>query len=270
MEFARGETVLACRDFGGAGPLVLCLHGLAGQAGEWVSVAQALTPSYRVLALDQRGHGRSDRQPGDVSREAFVADVATVIEKLGLGPVVLVGQSMGANTALLVAAEHPDLVSSLVVLEGSPDGPQPGENPPDTAAQIQQWLATWPAAFATENAAREFFASQGLEPDAWTAGLRQTADGLRPAFDRAVMVDCIAQLASRNYWRQWRSIHCPTLIVFGQRGYFNQKHGAQLVAQARSAELVIVPDAGHDLHLEAPARVSSLLLGFLGSTETAD
>jgi pimeloyl-ACP methyl ester carboxylesterase len=104
---------------------VLLLHGLAGHAGEWVDTAAALTDCGQVVALDQRGHGRSETHPGDVSRDAFVADVAFVIDALELAPVVLVGQSMGANTAFLTAAAYPERVAGLVVAEASPDGPAP-------------------------------------------------------------------------------------------------------------------------------------------------
>ena len=80
---------------------------------------------FRVIALDQRGHGRSEREPTDLSRPAFVGDVVAVVEQLSLAPVVLIGQSMGGNTAFLAAAAHPGLVESLVVIEASPDGPDP-------------------------------------------------------------------------------------------------------------------------------------------------
>lgn len=238
---------------------------MTGHSGEWEHTADALLPSHRVLALDQRGHGHSERRPLDVSRGASVADVASVIHQMGVGPVALVGQSMGANTALLVAAEHPELVTALVLAEGSPDVPARGEPSPDTASRIQRWLATWPVSFPTTDAARAFFASQDLEPEAWTAGLEQAPDGLRPGFERAVMVDCIADLASRNYWQQWRSIRCPTLIVLGQRGHFSDEHGARLVREALDAELVTIPDVGRDLHLEALERWTEVLRRFLDS-----
>ncbi len=81
---------------------------------------------------------------------------------------------MGANPALLVAAQHLALVSALVVVEGSPDGPDVGEAAPDSASRIQQWLVSWPARFADRDAARACFADQGLAPDALTAGLEHT------------------------------------------------------------------------------------------------
>lgn len=267
IELDREGTRLACWDFGGSGPPVLLLHGLAGHSGEWNATAESLASAFRVLALDQRGHGDSETTPGDVSREAFVVDVAAVIDQLGLGPVVLVGHSMGANTAMLMAAEHPALVRALVVAEGSPDGPQQYDPQPDVAALIRQWLARWPVPFPDADVARAFFRHQGLEPTAWTAGLRPRADGLWPAFEPTVMVDCIADLASRNYWRQWRAIQCPALIVFGQHGYFTAEHGTELAAQLPDAALLTIPDAGHDVHLDAPGPWAHALQAFLARVD---
>ncbi len=98
-------------------------------------------------------------------------------------------------------------------------------------------------------------------------GLEPTPAGLRPGFDATVMVQCIADLVARSYWEQWRSIRCPTLIVFGERGSFTEGHGAQLVRQACDAQFVTIAGAGHDLHLEAPGRWTEVLLRFLSGLE---
>src|SRR5689334_12600919 len=99
---------------GGSGPPVVLLHGLAGSAGELVPTATGLLDRHTVVVPDQRGHGHSTRRPADVSRRAYVEDVAAVCSALVDGPAVLVGQSMGAHTAMLVAAWHPSLVRCLV------------------------------------------------------------------------------------------------------------------------------------------------------------
>jgi pimeloyl-ACP methyl ester carboxylesterase len=140
---------LACCDFGGSGPPVLFLHGLAGHSSEWSHSAGALMPRHRVVALDQRGHGRSERLPTDLSRGAFVRGMAHVIDELDLSPVVLVGQSMGGNTAFIAAAEHPELVDRLVVVEAGPDGPMR-----ELAQQIRVWLAEWRVPFPSDALAR--------------------------------------------------------------------------------------------------------------------
>ena len=104
----------------GAGPVpcLLLLHGLGGCADEWRGIAAQLAGRARVVAFDARGHGVSTRRPQDLSGAAHVADAFAVVEEMGLGRVVLVGQSCGAHTALMTAAAHPEAVACLVLIEG--------------------------------------------------------------------------------------------------------------------------------------------------------
>ena len=114
------DARLTALDFGGEGPGALLLHGLAGTALEWDETASWLRESHRVLGLDQRGHGHSERRPEDVSPSAFVSDALTAIERLNLAPTLLVGQSLGGLIAFLAASKRPDLVSALIVVEATP------------------------------------------------------------------------------------------------------------------------------------------------------
>lgn len=194
MEFVREGTRLVLHDFGGNGPAMLLVHGLAGDAGEWRRSAQLLGADYHVFALDQRGHGDSDPYPGDVSRAAFTADCAEAIRRIAAGRVAVVGQSMGAITAMLTAAEHPELVSSLIMIEGAPVGPEVFDPDPEAAHAIRESLSSWPIPFPDEHAAREFFASKGFDPEAWTAGLQKRSDGLWPRWKLESMVACMGDL----------------------------------------------------------------------------
>ncbi len=89
--FVRGLH-LAYLDFGGAGVPVVALHGHFGRSRMWAGLAESLAPDYRVVALEQRGHGHSDRD-GDFGREVYVADAAAFIRHLDAGPVVVLGHS---------------------------------------------------------------------------------------------------------------------------------------------------------------------------------
>lgn len=95
----REGVRISCRDWGGTGHPLVLLHGLAGHAGERDVVARGLSPRYRVIAVDQRGHGAGERHPSDVSRAAYVADAVAVIDQLALRQPVLMGQSLGGHTA---------------------------------------------------------------------------------------------------------------------------------------------------------------------------
>ena len=99
---------------------VILLHGFAETKSIWRDAAQDLAREYRVIALDQRGHGGTDPAPDmDYSRATQVDDLEAVIEGLGLRTVTLVGHANGGANALCYAAEHPDTVTALVVVPRS-------------------------------------------------------------------------------------------------------------------------------------------------------
>jgi pimeloyl-ACP methyl ester carboxylesterase len=105
-------------DWGGSGPPLVLLHGLASQAHIWDLVAPHLAETVRVLAIDQRGHGRSDKPAEGYDFATITADLDAILGVLGIGQVMLVGHSWGGNVALQYAVDHPDRVSSLVLLDG--------------------------------------------------------------------------------------------------------------------------------------------------------
>jgi pimeloyl-ACP methyl ester carboxylesterase len=210
----RTSCALACRDFGGAGPEVLLLHGLAGHADEWAQTASWLTGRCRVVALDARGHGHSERLPSDVSRDALVADAAFVVERLGLRPAVVVGQSLGGLTALSLAARRPELVRGLVLVEASPDGGGPEVE--DAVSAFTAALREWPVPFASRAEAEAFFTERfggRLAGEAWASGLERREDGWWPRFDLAVMARMLRAAIAEPSWDEWERVACPTLVV---------------------------------------------------------
>ncbi|MFB7617328.1 alpha/beta fold hydrolase [Kitasatospora sp. NPDC056181] len=255
-EVVRDGVRLVCRDSGGPGPAVLLLHGLAGHAGEWDAVAEVLGARYRVVAVDQRGHGASERHPQDVSRAAYVADVVAVIDGLGLDRPVLVGQSYGGHAAMLTAAAHPALVSRLILVEAGPAG-----SDPETLAGIAGWFDTWPAPFPSWEAAVEFLGG-GPVGEGWAAGLEERDGGWWSRFDKEVMVASLAENVHRSWWEEWARISCPTLAVLGQSGIIDAEQIGRMLATGAEAVAVSVPGTGHDLHLERPAELARLIGAF--------
>ncbi|MYV46593.1 alpha/beta hydrolase [Streptomyces sp. SID2888] len=110
-----------------APPLVL-LHALGEDATDWEVVVPALARSRRVYALDLRGHGRSD-WPGEYSLELMQTDVLRFLDALGLGPVDLIGHSMGGIVAYLLAENCPQRVSRLVLEDVSTPRPRERTTP---------------------------------------------------------------------------------------------------------------------------------------------
>ena len=256
----RRGVRLASQDFGGDGPPILILHGLAGQSSEWAGTARRLVPRFHVRGLDARGHGRSEPWPNDVSRAAHVADVEFVIDVLIRQPVVLIGQSLGGLTALQVAAGRPDLVRSLVVVEADPDAISKS-----AIAEVMASLRAWPVPFTTRDQAVRFFGGPSVAAEAWTSGLRKGEDGYWPSFDVEVMERTLREAARHVYWEEWDSIGCPILVAVGEEGIVPKGCGEAMIGRNPHARLVEIAGAKHDLHLDQPDKWDRALQQFLDS-----
>lgn len=116
----RGATVDVAFRVRGSGPAVVLLHGTSANHAVWEPVGDALESRATVVALDQRGHGRSDKPAAGYSGDDFVSDVVTVLDALGLDRAVVAGHSLGGRNAWLTAARHPDRVSGAVVVDYTP------------------------------------------------------------------------------------------------------------------------------------------------------
>jgi 2-(acetamidomethylene)succinate hydrolase len=104
----------------GSGPAVVLLHGTSANHAVWEPVGDALQDRATVIALDQRGHGRSDKPKAGYSGRDFASDVITVLDALGIERAVLGGHSLGGRNAWLAAALHPERVSAAVVVDYTP------------------------------------------------------------------------------------------------------------------------------------------------------
>ena len=250
-------TVIAYSVFDGAQPAVVILHGLAGSSREFEATARALSGRMVVL-IDQRGHGFSTSKPADTSRDAFVADAVGVIEAESSGPVDLVGQSMGAHTAMLVAAARPELVRRLVLLEANEGGAAPEEH-----VAIGAYFRSWEVPYPDREAARAALGGSPLAK-AWSADLEERSDGLYPRFDPEVMEATMANLAVPR-WSEWESVTAPTLVIYADGGIFTEEQKTHFVSRGAHANRLDLTSASHDAHLDAFEGWISALTSFVSA-----
>jgi pimeloyl-ACP methyl ester carboxylesterase len=136
IEATASSPALCVDDGGSRGIPVLFVHSLAGNSGHWSSQLEHLRKNRRAIAIDLRGHGRSDPvRDGDYSIEAMANDIDSVVRALELARFVLVGHSMGGSASIEYAGLHPEKVAGLLLADPSGDGRKL------PAGQIEPFLA---------------------------------------------------------------------------------------------------------------------------------
>jgi len=111
---------LAYRVSGAAGsPPLVALHALGETGASWAPVTDALAGQFRVYAVDLRGHGASD-WPGSYSFQLMFADIAGWLDQLNIGPVTLIGHSLGGIVSYLLAMRRPELIAALIIEDVAP------------------------------------------------------------------------------------------------------------------------------------------------------
>lgn len=105
----------------GSGRAILCIHGITANCRCWETLANALTPDYRVIAMDLRGRGQSDKPSAGYALEYHLKDINRLLDDLALDRVVIMGHSLGAFIGLAFAAEYPERVERLVLVDGGGD-----------------------------------------------------------------------------------------------------------------------------------------------------
>ncbi|GAA4558403.1 alpha/beta fold hydrolase [Pseudonocardia xishanensis] len=253
--------MLASTDTGGDGEVVLFGHGLL--FGGWMFRAQvaALRARYRCVTVDWPGQGDTPAGPCDM--DTLTARAAQVIRAVG-APVHWVGLSMGGFVGLRLAARHPDLVRSLVLLDTSADAEDPGRaREHRLLALVQRWVGMRPIAgcVAPVVFGPAFLADPANGPvvGEWVGRL---ARGDRAGIRRAVLAVADRAPVAAELHR----ITAPTLVVVGADDLATPPdHAERIAAGIRGARLELLSDCGHSSSLERPDAVSALLSEFLGS-----
>jgi pimeloyl-ACP methyl ester carboxylesterase len=248
-------------------PPIVCLHGITQTAHSWDEVAAGLAADYRVISIDQRGHGDSDWAPdGDYTRHTQAADLEAIRLALGLEEFVLAGMSMGGINAITYTAQHPEHVRALIVVDVSPEIEARGVEHIRQFIQQEDVLPDFEDFVARAHAFNPRRSLDNIR-SRLRYNLKQLPDGrwtwkydpyLRSP-DRAFRTSLLAGL-----WEDVRKIRCPTLIVKGAESDILSPAAAQkLQAAIPKSELVTIPGAGHSVMGDNPEAFVAATQAFL-------
>lgn len=258
------------RDWMGPGPdardLVL-LHGYTGHARSWDAFAAAMASDYRVLALDQRGHGETAWAPPDrYGTFEMVEDLEAFVAALGLDRFVLLGLSMGGIVAIEYAGRRPPALERLVIVDIAPEIAAEGMRNIGESVARSDVFESVDAAFAR---ARE---DNPVPPETHHLhrvrhSLMRTEDGRWTyRYDRALRDPNIVRPrpSVEDGWRSVAAIDVPTLLIRGEDSNILDRGVAdRMVRDIPDCRFAEVADSGHSVPLDKPDRFLDAARTFL-------
>jgi pimeloyl-ACP methyl ester carboxylesterase len=234
---------------------VILVHSLAGNSAHWSKQLEHLRRSRRAVALDLRGHGRSERpKNGDYTIAGMTGDVAAVADALGLDKFVLVGHSMGGGVALGYAGFHPDRVAGLVLVDPIGDGKQ---IPPSEATA---YLAGFESNY--DSTSQGYWTSIA-GPDS-AIQKRLLAD--LEATPREAVIQVLRDVMQFDPHPALARYQGPTLAIVTPQNDMPMS----LHRLGKGFPHHVVQGTGHWIQLDQPDEINRLLDEFLDSTETVN
>jgi pimeloyl-ACP methyl ester carboxylesterase len=237
------------------GTPILFLHGWPDSWFSWSRVLPLLPPSFRALALDQRGFGDSDRPQSGYAIPEMAADAIGLLDALGIDRAALVGHSFGSFVARQAALANPVRVDALVLIGTGLAGANSG------TLDLQKSLRDLPDPVPLEFA-REFQAGTIHHPipPAFFEHLVEESLKLPPRLWRLA----IDRLVEHDDTRQLARIEAPTLLLWGEHdALFSRAEQDGFLAALPAAHLAVYEDTGHCPNWERPERVASDVAAFV-------
>ncbi len=238
-------------------PAILLLHGLGSDPGALRGTVASLSATFRVIVPIQRGHVPSGTVP-PYTNDQLVDDALRLVEKLAISSLVAVGYSRGAQTALALAAERPDIVKGVVSLGGVSHADE---------ATLQQD----PALFASierdgldrfaENVARMLVSRKGLVTN---PSLRDYAKLNMARHAPDTMIRLLRDYHAADIRPLLPKVKCPVVLVVGADDQMcSLRSQIELKARLEQCVVRVLPSVGHDYVGEAVAEVNALIAEFV-------
>lgn len=257
-----GRIVLNVRE-SGSGPLMLFFHGITANSGTMAPLAARFSDRFTTVAVDQRGHGLSDKPASGYEADDFADDIAGLIRALDRGPAILVGHSLGSRNSVVCAAKYPDLVRSVVAIDFTPyietevfDALEARVN---AGAQI----------FESREAVEAYLAAR--YPNIPAPAIRIRAEtgyetvegGLRPWASPEAMAQTVVGLRA-DLTQAYREVRKPVLLV---RGEVSKLVSAEALAKTSRLRpdlpVVVVPGADHYVNEVSPDVTAQAIANFI-------
>ena len=251
-------------DDGGDGPPMMLIHGVGADGTSWDQIAASLSPEFRVLRLDLRGHGRSGHIDGALTLDDFVQDVVDVLDAAAVRSAHIAGFSLGGMIAQGLGLRHADRVWRLVLLSAV------AGRTAEERERVRGRLAILreQGVAAISGAAQERWFTPDFitrNPDLVARRMLQLRENHAPSYAAAYTVFSTSDLGDLLH-----GITAPTLIATGEHDLGSNARMARFMhAQIPGSRLEILPGLRHSILVEAPDLVTRLVRDFARAGATS-
>ena len=247
-------------EYGHGNPLIL-IHGLGSSSQDWEMQIPVLSRHYRLIVVDVRGHGRSDKPRERYSIAGFTDDLIALIEHLNLPPAHVVGLSMGGMIAFQLAVDEPGRVRSLCIVNSAPEVKVRSRD------DYWQWFKRWSLMRVLSLATIGKALGAKLFPKPEQADLRQKMAERWAKNDKRAYLASFDAIVGWGVQERLSRVICPTLVVSADRDYTPVSLKETYVRLLPDARLVVIADSRHATPLDQPERFNQTLLEFLATAD---
>jgi pimeloyl-ACP methyl ester carboxylesterase len=266
-------------DFGGSGPAVVMVHGLAGSAINWMAVGPEIARTHRALAIDLAGFGQTPLLNRSATVGANAVMVQSFITEVVREPVTIIGNSMGGHISILVAADQPRWISAMVLVDPAIPGPHVTRPEPAMLGVIAALSVPGLAQTLVDRRSRSLGAEglvarafalvcadpSRLDPAVVEAHVQLTRERMHlgaqngRAFVQATRSIGL-RMADPRFWVKVAAVKCPTLLIHGSLDRLIPVAAARELGRRRPDwDLVIFEGVGHVPMLETPGLFTQTL-----------
>jgi 3-oxoadipate enol-lactonase len=249
-------------EISGQGAPLFFIHGLGSSTRDWEYQEPILKKHFKVITYDVRGHGQTDKPKGPYSIGQFSTDAAELIKALELGPVHLVGVSMGGMIGFQLAIDRPELLKSLTVVNS---GPQVIFN------KLSEKMMLWTRLFIVKILGMRMVGrklSREMFPDPGQDEFRQKVINRWAENEKRCYLDSIRALVGWSVVDKLKDIKCPTLEIRGDHDKTPVSVSDEQLALIPGARRIVVVGSRHATPVDQADKFNEVLLEYLNKLST--
>ncbi|BFM16811.1 alpha/beta hydrolase [Maricurvus nonylphenolicus] len=243
----------------GQGEPVLFLHGLGSCGEDWQDQIDAFSHDYRVITVDTRGHGRSDKPLGPYNMPTYASDVINLLDHLGIKRCHLVGFSMGGMIAFQIAADAPERLNSLTIVNSAPAVPY------NTLSEKLEFCLRIAVIrlFGMKLLAR--IIGKRLFPEARQKSLYQRFITRMQGNPTTTYIEVIKSLIGWDVRPTLGNLEMPVLIISADNDYTPVSYKTEYANKISTANLVVINNSRHATPIDQPQQLNKEVFQFLES-----